>query len=148
MERENADRTCRGMLISLGGNPQPVLYMLSQQQTVEWRLVTGLGSAGVLEGSGMTLHRLYGFPYLPGSGLKGLVRHYLWLDERRGDADPLITRILGSPGQRGEVIFWDAWPEVWPILEVDIINVHFQEYYAQDWGHSQPVPPADYLSPN
>jgi CRISPR/Cas system CMR subunit Cmr6 (Cas7 group RAMP superfamily) len=37
--------------------------------TVDWRLDTGLSAAGILEGSGMVLHRLYGFPYLPGSRL-------------------------------------------------------------------------------
>lgn len=38
----------------------------------DWRLVTGLGSKGTLE-TGFTFNR-YGFPYLPGSSLKGLAR--------------------------------------------------------------------------
>jgi CRISPR-associated protein Cmr6 len=116
--------------------------------TVEWRLVTGLGAAGILEGSGMVLHRLYGFPYLPGSSLKGLVRHYLWIEERRDDVDPVIERMFGSQGQRGAVMFWDALPEAWPTLDVDIINVHVSEYYRQERWQDQLVPPADYLSPN
>jgi CRISPR-associated protein Cmr6 len=37
------------------------------------RLVIGLGGKGTLE-MGLTLHRNYGFPYIPGSALKGLTR--------------------------------------------------------------------------
>lgn len=116
--------------------------------TVDWRLVTGLGAAGVLEGSGMVLHRLYGFPYLPASGLKGLIKHFLRIEEQRHDTDPLIVQIFGDQKQRGAVIFWDALPTTWPTLDVDIINVHLQEYYAQHSEDGQLVPPADYLSPN
>jgi CRISPR type III-B/RAMP module RAMP protein Cmr6 len=116
--------------------------------TADWRLVTGLGTAGILEGSGMLLHRSYGFPYLPGSSLKGLVRHYLRIEEQRDDDDPLIERIFGSPTQRGAVIFWDALPDAWPTLDMDIINAHVSEYYRQERWQGQPVPPADYLSPN
>lgn len=38
----------------------------------DWRLIVGLGKKGSLE-VGFTFHR-YGFPYLPGSSLKGLAR--------------------------------------------------------------------------
>ncbi len=38
----------------------------------DWRLITGLGRKGPLE-VGFTFHR-YGFPYLPGSSVKGLAR--------------------------------------------------------------------------
>ncbi|QRN84303.1 type III-B CRISPR module RAMP protein Cmr6 [Chloroflexota bacterium] len=39
------------------------------------RLIIGLGGKGTLE-MGITLHHLYGFPYIPGSALKGLARSY------------------------------------------------------------------------
>jgi hypothetical protein len=38
-----------------------------------WRFVTGLGRGGPLE-VGFTFHRIYGFPTIPGSSLKGLAR--------------------------------------------------------------------------
>lgn len=38
----------------------------------DWRFITGLGSKGPLE-VGFTFHR-YGFPFLPGSSVKGLAR--------------------------------------------------------------------------
>lgn len=37
----------------------------------EWRAVVGLGAESVLE-TNLRLHRIYGFPIIPGSGLKGL----------------------------------------------------------------------------
>ena len=43
--------------------------------TVDWRLIIGLGGAHVLETS-MTLHHVYGIPYIPGSAVKGMTRHY------------------------------------------------------------------------
>jgi CRISPR-associated protein Cmr6 len=42
---------------------------------VEWRLVIGLGLPSPLE-TGITLHHLYGFPYLPGSAIKGVTRNW------------------------------------------------------------------------
>ena len=39
------------------------------------RMIVGLGSESVLETS-ITLHRTYGVPYIPGSGLKGLAANY------------------------------------------------------------------------
>lgn len=41
--------------------------------TVAWRLAIGLGHEHPLE-NGITLHRIYGIPYLPGSAIKGLTR--------------------------------------------------------------------------
>jgi CRISPR-associated protein Cmr6 len=42
--------------------------------TTVWRLVMGLGSNPAFE-SGLQLHSLYGFPCIPGSAVRGLVRH-------------------------------------------------------------------------
>lgn len=53
----------------------PPLAVDSIDRQVVWRMVVGLGTANVLETS-MTLHRLYGFPYIPGSAVKGLVRTF------------------------------------------------------------------------
>lgn len=78
----------------LSANTQQLLDMLHQRQkaylgalqaqypafgllrgTVDWRMVIGLGGAQVLE-TGMTLHHIYGIPYIPGSAVKGIARHY------------------------------------------------------------------------
>lgn len=156
------------------------------QYGVQWRMVVGLGSASVLEGSGMTLHPIYGFPYIPGSSVKGLCQSValreIWenrgekafeelgingLDGKlgvgdlknlnemidksglsRGQKDELkkdlerFHRIFGSQNQKGSFVFLDAIPDSFPKMEVDIVNVHYGDYYQEGKA------PADYLSPS
>jgi CRISPR type III-B/RAMP module RAMP protein Cmr6 len=109
-----------------------------------------------------------GIPYLPATGIKGLVRlaHILNLiaDQEKADfliqgnelddahPDSLIPEIFGGGLQRGEetkifrgkVIFLDAYPENIPDLHVDIMNPHYVKYYEDD---DALIPPADYLNP-
>ncbi len=63
------------------------IYNLTNGQNVKvlngevlWRLVVGLGSTNPRETS-MTLSRMYGIPYIPGSALKGAFRHY-WMKNK------------------------------------------------------------------
>ena len=42
----------------------------------QWRLVVGLGGESVYETS-MTLHHIYGLPYIPASSIKGVVRSWI-----------------------------------------------------------------------
>lgn len=203
--------------------------VISFPMTVDWRLAIGFSAPSVLE-TGIALHRIYGIPYLPGSAVKGLTRHFRlamiaeelgvpvldpeeikrrheqkrktpWemLEEllvaeepkdersredleksfRRLQDDPEVQKVnkpdglrtlglsafqtkyatafrraFGSTARRGEVLFFDAFPEKVteqedgrnePIVEVelDIINTHYQAYYTGN----PPKPPADYLSP-
>jgi len=48
-------------------------YLRELSFTVDWRMVVGLGAENVHETS-MTLHHIYGIPYIPGSALKGIAR--------------------------------------------------------------------------
>ena len=41
---------------------------------IDWRMTVGLGAENVHETS-MTLHHIYGIPYIPGSALKGIARN-------------------------------------------------------------------------
>lgn len=41
----------------------------------DWRMVVGLGNPSVYDTS-ITLHHIYGIPYIPGSAIKGITRHY------------------------------------------------------------------------
>jgi CRISPR-associated protein Cmr6 len=41
-----------------------------------WRMAIGLGTESVYE-TGMTLHHIYGIPYIPGQALKGIVRSWI-----------------------------------------------------------------------
>jgi CRISPR-associated protein Cmr6 len=45
---------------------------------VSWRLIIGLGASHPQETS-MTLHHIYGIPYIPGSAIKGITRHWIVL---------------------------------------------------------------------
>ncbi|HWP91858.1 MAG TPA: type III-B CRISPR module RAMP protein Cmr6 [Thermodesulfobacteriota bacterium] len=114
----------------------------------QWRMVVGLGSGSILETS-MTFHRIYGFPIIPGSGLKGLAKAYANTVENIPDSDQQITDVFGSQSSekpsQGKVIFFDAIPVKFPKLKLDIMNPHYQDYYSDPSGKT---PPADYLSPN
>ncbi|RME57088.1 MAG: type III-B CRISPR module RAMP protein Cmr6, partial [Deltaproteobacteria bacterium] len=59
---------------------------------LEERLSIGFGTESALE-TGITLHRLYGMPYLPGSAIKGVTRHHRFFEiaERIG-VRPLMPK--------------------------------------------------------
>ena len=48
-------------------------YVSEHSFKADWRMVVGLGAENVHETS-MTLHHIYGIPYIPGSALKGIAR--------------------------------------------------------------------------
>ena len=69
--------------------------------SISWRLVIGLGASHPQETS-MTLHHIYGIPYIPGSAIKGVTRHWAVLkfaDNNRKDNEKFedaIKRIAGA----------------------------------------------------
>src|SRR2546422_9089524 len=90
--------------------------------TLDWRMVIGLGGETVLE-TDITLHHLYGIPFIPGSALKGLTRAYVSEEyqkyhvpedkpqEQRAaskkvdDDHSEIKRIFGTQKSAGSVFF-------------------------------------------
>lgn len=97
----------------------------------EWRLVVGLGRDSPLE-VGLTLHRVYGCPYVPGSALKGMTK--AWAEAMFGedeDKKEEISRVFGEPDKAGEAVFYDALPTAPPRYEVDIMNPHYPDYYRE-----------------
>ena len=121
--------------------------------TVDWRLIVGLGSEHVQE-TNMTLHHIYGIPYIPGSAVKGVLRHW-WLQENedflddKGEIDEDkafknsdFLAVFGSQEQRGKVQFLDAYPEE-VNFATDIMNPHYPKYYngsEPPTDHQNPVP--------
>lgn len=118
---------------------------------------------GVLENCGLCLHRFFGFPYIPGSAVKGVARHRAWErwnDEQNpeekknlaekiaktfgfptGDKelDKFITenKICGkSDANSGNVAFLDAVPkDVRNIsLVEDVATPHHKKYYSGNSG--------------
>jgi len=117
------------------------------------RLIIGLGGTSVIE-TGMTLHPLYGFPYLPGSGLKGLARAYAEIGCNAPKEE--LLEIFGSEdksqhsadNRQGKVFFMDGLPTAFPKLDLDIMNPHYSDYYSgKKDSKGNPSPPADYLNP-
>ncbi|MFW6271868.1 MAG: type III-B CRISPR module RAMP protein Cmr6, partial [Desulfosalsimonas sp.] len=130
-------------------------------------LINGIGESHPHEVSMVFDHNL-GIPYIPASGMKGIVRfaHTLGLI---GDIPPekikkdkygkeyfddesevdnywtYIPHLFGTQKKRGAVIFLDAYPETVPELHLDIMNPHYGEYYSDDKNSK---PPGDYLTPN
>ena len=117
----------------------------------DWRFITGLGRKGPLE-VGFTFHRIYGFPIIPGSSLKGLARSWAYFALR--EADPNATpeedadfiAVFGNdPGDNetaGGAIFFDAIPLDAPELDLDVMTPHFPDYYQ-----GEGVPPSDDQNP-
>ncbi|MCX7648758.1 MAG: type III-B CRISPR module RAMP protein Cmr6, partial [Elusimicrobiales bacterium] len=111
-----------------------------------------LSRTTVLENTGICFHPIYGFVYIPGSGIKGLARAYardiLKVDEN------LILEIFGNENDEkdknklraGKVVFHDAYPVLDHSykLNVEINNCHHQEYYNGK-GEKEP---GDWENPN
>lgn len=127
----------------------------------DWRLIVGIGHESVYETS-ITLHHIYGIPYIPGQAVKGVTRSWIITEIFGGKegnkdegalSDKLFCRIFGSPKDsirgehQGSVMFFDAFPLIVPKLEVDIMNPHYGDYYGKKTVNGEPVPPADYLKP-
>ncbi len=107
----------------------------------DWRLAIGIGNASVFE-NGITLHHVYGFPYLPASSIKGIANHYA--QDKGYQSDDDYNDIFGTEKNEGKIIFFDAYPQklLNNSVQPDIMNNHYQDYYTEGKA------PADWLSPN
>lgn len=103
------------------------------EATVDWRLIVGLGAEHVQE-TNMTLHHVYGIPYIPGSAVKGVLNHWALPDEEKTGEHlkQVHERIFGSQEQKGSVIFMDAFPVGDVTFALDIMNPHYPDYYGKD----------------
>ena len=97
------------------------------------RLAVGLAN-GVVENAGLTLHRRFGYPLIPGSAVKGLAADGA-VDLQ---ADAKLRRVIlgaedgeadGASGQAGAVSFLAAVAEQ-AKLELDILTPHYSRYYG------------------
>lgn len=109
---------------------------------------TGLGNEHPLE-NGFAFLNPYGLPYLPGSGVKGVLRQaareligHHW-GSHQGWTDGAIDALLGKTGdttdaegatelQRGALTFWDVLPQIeGDALQVEVMTPH-QSHYHQN----------------
>lgn len=138
------------------------LKSMTIELKTDWRLIVGLGNESVYETS-MTLHHVYGIPYIPASAVKGVVRSWMITEvfgktnnengvsfpdfknaETRAMNDRGFVAIFGNNDEAGKVRFFDAYPTTKPEIDTDIMNPHFGDYYGDQ---SSATPPADYLTP-
>jgi len=159
---EKKHRDLSGCCNTLSSKYETIIF----EAKLKTPLITGIGESHPHEVSMVFDHNM-GIPYIPASGIKGIVRfaHTLGLInkipdgklvERGKDGNPCpphfndeedwtgVPQLFGTQGQRGSVIFLDAYPEKVPDLHVDIMNPHYGDYYSDD---NYTIPPADYLNP-
>lgn len=128
---------------------------------------TGLGNEHPLE-NGFAFLWPYGLPYLPGSGVKGVLRQAarelregVWGDAHGWDreagyrlsdgtidlnlsvVDILFGRETGEGERdhvRGVLAFWDVYPSIKDgKLLVEILNPHYTDYYQQPGAGTGPI---------
>lgn len=123
---------------------------------------TGLGNEHPLE-NGFAFLWPYGLPYLPGSGVKGVLRQAArelagiskqaqW--EMDSDwTEDAITALFGSENsndaRRGALAFWDVIPQIeGNSLMVEVMTAHQSHYYQQgDTPHESGQPnPINFLT--
>jgi len=102
---------------------------VAQTHKVDWRLIVGLGNESVYETS-MTLHHIYGIPYIPASAVKGVVRSWIITEvfrehevpddeidfplvnaEHRAYLDEGFCKIFGCPKTTKAVVFENREPK-------------------------------------
>jgi CRISPR-associated protein Cmr6 len=139
--------------------------------SISWRLVVGLGASHPQETS-MTLHHIYGIPYIPGSAIKGVTRHWAVLkfaDNNRKDNEKFedaIKRIAGALESGNDlnievdkITFKDLieifgtqkqqgkviFFDAYPIGEIKLKIDIMNPHYPKYYSEGQP--PADWQSP-
>lgn len=143
---------------SLLGQSRRGLWQLPARSTAPF--ATGLGMEHPLE-NGFAFLSPYGLPYLPGSGIKGVVRQAarelaegeFGEPNAGGWSKPTIDALFGKPADNGEdtrrgaLAFWDAYPVLADkqTLQVEIMTPHQTHYYIggqspHDSGSPNPIP--------
>ncbi len=128
--------------------------LLAVHATAVAPFTTGLGNEHPTE-NGFAFLAPYGLPYLPGSGVKGVLRAAArelagaeWGDST-GWSEPAISALFGldaddgsTTHQRGALAFWDVIPQLaGDRLRVDVMTPH-QSHYLQgsDTPHDSGLP--------
>lgn len=109
------------------------LKVKSFSLTSNWRLAIGLGTASVYETS-ITLHHIYGIPFIPAQAIKGsfrsyIIESYFENSEEKAFIDSGFIDIFGSNEAQGKVLFFDSFSQN-PKLQLDIMNSHYSTYYS------------------
>ena len=139
---------------------------------LEGRLAINLADS-LIHNAGISLDRLFGLPFIPGSALKGVCRHAAFeelksadakgqeklfhlfraifgtadTDFKNGDLRQYQRYLSGQPeNQKGEVSFLPAYPINAAHVVVDLTNVHYPLYYGGDRKRNIPAGLSESLS--
>ncbi len=113
------------------------LQKKSFESNIADKLIIGLGGASVYETS-ITLHHIYGVPYVPASAIKGSFRSYIIYkyfenDEQTALQENWFVDIFGDQKEQGKVYFFDAFAIDSSLkIEKDIMNPHYPDYYTKE----------------
>jgi CRISPR-associated protein Cmr6 len=112
--------------------------------------VIGMGQSSIWE-THLTLHKIYGVPYIPGSALKGASAHYCHrylgneeVEFREGGA--YYNVLFGSKERAGCIRFHDALPTpdtVGTALCLDVMTPHHPNYNQLPTGQTVQAPRDD-----
>ena len=122
---------------------------------LEGRLAINLADS-LIQNAGISLDRLFGLPFIPGSAVKGVCRHAAFEELKSADAEhqqplfDLFRAVFGTAdndfkngelrpfqrllagraeNQKGAIAFLPAYPVNEARVVVDLTNVHYPEYY-------------------
>ena len=170
----NDKATMRALAARQSHTAQSTPHTLTLDAIATAPFTTGLGNEHPLE-NGFAFLNPYGLPYLPGSGIKGVLRQAArelasgdWGDSRGWSEEK--THLLGrielstidalfgratedgdSAHVRGALGFWDAIPQIpGDSLAVDVMTPHQSHYYQQrkDPKSGNSTSPHDSGAPN
>ena len=165
--RQQHSRRLRSLVLDAFGSD--AFYVVAQ---LESRLAINI-SDGLIQNAGICLDRLFGLPYIPGSAVKGVTRHAA-LSELKSATGTDIAKSLSafievfgtaendfnqdgdlaayrdqfprnqSLDRKGAISFLPAYPVTEAKVVVDLINVHYPDYYrsgeVHDLQKEQPLP--------
>lgn len=125
-------------------------YFIAMEYKADKLMIGGVPSP--YTGDAMTaLHSIYGVPYIEGSSIKGLLRHCIMQEEANAIEQEWFQVAFGvgsddkeNPYGRGNLVFFDSFPESSFTLEKDIQAPHYVDYYRSE-GETLPT---DDMSPN
>ncbi len=157
------DRACMRKLVerqsALAASPAAAAALLTLDAISTAPFTTGLGNEHPLE-NGFAFLNPYGLPYLPGSGVNGVLRQAArelssgdWGDTGGWTTDKSLTHAVGKQQvkfsvvdalfglesddgdkehQRGALMFWDVLPLLaGDSLQVEVTTPHQSHYYQQ-----------------
>lgn len=127
--------------------PQNNKYPKKEYEKERAKILVGIGGANVLE-TNLTIHQIYGAPYIPASSMKGLVRHWAiqaffngidptiencpLLNEQQLHIKEVFIALFGDQDQRGNAQFYDVFPTEKYMIVPDVVAIHFDNYYKEN----------------